>query len=823
MRLAVWLWLGLISGLISTPLHAQDESSTLHLNVARATSGGIHVYAPEKWALLHINVSNTSPEPREVTVATYFDVEPTLQFGRRVWVPGRSVLHTTQPVLVPKVSPNAGASLNYHSLVFDSKAGSEVLMRDESAGLVNDGAVLINHNPLLTGFIDSGSTANTATEREPYELLIATRIARQLDRRVGTVSVEGLPYDEQSLEAISNLVIVGDRLLGDAAAVAAIRRWMFAGGRVWLMLDRTDPRVLEMLLGDEANCHIIDRVELNSVRIDLASDVRHQKVNQTIAHETPVELARVSVSGFEIRASVDGWPAAFGRTYGHGSLVVTTLGPRGWMFTRTKLLPPGQPTSAYEMLPETNTALGDFLLIRNPEFASTDLLKDEVVSYIGYSIPGRGLIFGFLCGFVVAIAAVGIWLKRADRLERLIWVVPVLGVLFGSSLIGIGFTNRHEILPTAASVQVVQTVSGTDDVVLQGVLATYHPEGNQAQFSATQGGRLMPNMKGMQGTTRRMIWTDIGQWHWENVPQSAGQVVVPFSQSMSQPQPVDVRMTLNQEGLVGHVFNAPEGLSDPAIVTRSGRIGVSLKPDGAITATNNDVFARDQYLAANLLDDEQGRRREVLKSLLTNPQRRDFPGQPQLMAWTPAWNTGMQLSDEYRSRGSALCIFPLHLERPATGQEFVIPTPLLPYRMVARPDGRPSSQIFDVRRYEWRESATYSNIWLQFQIPTELLPSLMQRGKVVLQVSGPIGKLELLGLQADKSVSIGTLIDPIGTVSFDVSDRSVLQPNEQGHLRLGLNIGDQSRPELTQPSDPDAKPNYWRVESLTLTLWGQAQ
>ncbi len=821
MRQAVWLVL--LSGLMATELRAQSEPSTLNLNVARATSGGIHVYAPEKWALLHINVTNTSPEPREVTVATYFDVEPTLQFGRKVWVPGRSVLHTTQPVLVPKVSPKDGASLNYHSLVFDSNAGSEVLMRDEHSGLINDGAVLINHSPLLTGFIDSGSTANTATEREPYELLIATRLARQLDRRVGTVSVEGLPYDEQSLEAISNLVIVGDRLLGDVAAVAAIRRWMFGGGRVWLMLDRTDPRVLEMLLGDEANCHVIDRVELNSVRIDLDSDVRQQKINQTIEHETPVELARVTASGFDIRASVDGWPAALARTYGHGSLVVTTLGPRGWMTLRTKALPPGQPTSAYEMLPETNGALGDFMLIRNPEFVSTNLLTDEVVSYIGYSIPSRGLIFGFLGGFVVAIGAVGLWLKRIDRIERLLWVVPILGALFGSSLIGIGFTNRHEIAPTSATVQVVQTVSGTDDVVLQGALATYHPEGSNAQFSATQGGRLMPSMKGLQGTTRRMIWTDMGQWHWENVPQTAGQVVVPFSQSVAQPQPVDVRMTLNQQGLVGHVFNAPAGLSDPAIVTRSGRIGVSLKSDGSITATNDQVFGRDQYIAANLLDDEQGRRREVLKNLLTNPQRRDFPDKPQLMAWTPAWDTGIKLSDEYRSRGSALCIFPLHLERPASGQEYVIPTPLLPYRMVARPDGRPSSQIFDVRRYEWRESASYSNIWLQFQIPTELLPSVMQRGIVTLQVSGPIGKLELLGLSSDKSVSVGTLIDPIGTVNFEVSDRSVLQPDDRGHLRLGLNIGDQSRPELTQPSDPDAKPNYWRVESLSLTLWGQAQ
>lgn len=822
MRRSVWLLVGLIVGWMANLSWAQSEPSTLRLTVARATAGGIHVYAPEKWGLLHINVTNSGSEPRDVTVATYFDTEPTLQYGRRLWVPALSTLHTTQPVLVPKIESDSERTLGYHSLVFDAQSSNEVLIKEEHSSLINDGAILINRSPLLTGFIGDGLGSANDQAKEPYELVVACRLARLLDRRVGTASLEGLPYDEQSLEAISNLVIVGDRLLEDAAAIAAIRRWMFGGGRVWVMLDRVDPRVLELLLGDEASCQIIDRVGLNSVQIDTSTDAKQQPMNAPVEYETPIDLLRVSVSNVEVRAKVNGWPAAFSTSYGHGSLLVTTLGARAWMTPRKIPLKPIEQSSPFEPLIEATHVTSDFFLIRNPEFVPPEMLASEVTDYIGYSIPGRGIVFGFLCGFVVAIGVVGGLLWRADRLERLGWIVPLLGLVCGASLIAIGHFNRHEISAMAATLQVVQRLPGTDDTVTHGLIGTYHPEGSQSQFAATQGGRLVPHMAGMQGITRRMMWTDLGKWHWENVPQNAGQVMVPFSQSTTLSKPIEVIATLGPEGVVGKVHGELAGMSDPVLVTRAERIGINLKSDGEFMASTANVFGPDQFLDAQLLDDEQARRRQVFKKLLSNPQRRDFPSQPFFMVWTPAWNTGLGLSDEYQTQGSALCIFPLRLERPAKGQEFVIPPPLLPFRMVSRPDGRPSSQIYDSRRSEWRESAAYSTAWLRFQAPVEVLPTTILRGRVAIQVSGPIGKLELLGLRDDKAFSIDTLIDPVGTVTFEINDLDALKLDEQGRLRLGLNVGDLNRPELTRPSDPDSKPNYWRIDSLSLTLWGQA-
>lgn len=810
---------------------AQSELKRLSLDVVRASPGGVHAYAPEKWGLLHINVSNTSPQVRNVLVATYFDVEPTLQYARRLRIPGRTTLHSSVPVLIPKLEPKAGRVLNYHSLIFDADGPSEVLVKDSNGSLIGDGALLVNFDKRITGLIENMADSPLAPNSEAYELLIGCRLSQFLDRRIGRVSYEGLPFDEQSLDALASLVITGDRLARDAAAAAAIRRWMFNGGRVWVMLDRTDPRVLELLLGDEATLHIVDQTPLSSVRIDVESDSPHPLNPQTVDHEVPVDLLRVVTTGFEVRARVNGWPAAVSRSFGHGSLLVTTLGPRAWMTSRTKP-PPAPPadlgiplhehTSAFEPLPETSDVTRDFFLIRGDELVAPDLLTNVVGDFIGYSIPSRGIIFGVLGGFVIAIMVAGVWLWRRQQLERLGWIVPVLGITGGALLIGIGHSNRHEISATAATLQVLQSVPGSDDAIAHGLLATYHPEGTLSAINATQGGRLVPGMSGLQGTTRRMVWTDLAHWHWENVPQPAGQVVVPYSVATQFPQPTKVRATLGPKGLTGQISNPPTEFSDPVLVTRAGRMGIEMQATGEFVALASNVFSRDQFLDAQLLDDEQARRRQVLQKLLRNPQRRDFPAQPVVMGWTPARNTGIDVGNEYHTVGSALSILPLQIERPADGTEFIVPAPLLPFRSVARPDGRPSSQIYDSRRNEWRESASFSTVWLRFQVPTELLPMVSRRGQVNVQLSGPIGRLELLGLNDGKQRSLGTQIDPVGTVSFEITDSAALQLAENGSLRLGLNIGDQSRPELTQPSGGDGKPNYWRIDNLSLTLWAQA-
>ena len=284
---------------------------------------------------------------------------------------------------------------------------------------------------------------------------------------------------------------------------------------------------------------------------------------------------------------------------------------------------------------------------------------------------------------------------------------------------------------------------------------------------------------------------------------------------------IEARATFTPEGLQGRVFGVPN-LTDAIVATRDGRMGVTLRDDGTFVARNENVFGREQFLAADLLADEQDRRRRTLEKLLTNKRRRDYPEQPLLLAWTDRPNTGFHFGDNLGSRGSTLIAIPLVLERPHDSQEVVIPAPWMSYRNTNAPDGTPPSAMWSYKLKEWQERAEPSSTWLRFQVPHELLPVAASRARVVIQVAGPVGRLELLGRHDGAAQTIQTFTDPVGRLVLEITDLKLLQITADGGLVLGLNAGDPSRPELTHTQgDRDTKINYWRIESLGLQLWAR--
>ena len=125
--------------------------------------------------------------------------------------------------------------------------------------------------------------------------------------------------------------------------------------------------------------------------------------------------------------------------------------------------------------------------------------------------------------------------------------------------------------------------------------------------------------------------------------------------------------------------------------------------------------------------------------------------------------------------------------------------------------------------------------WLSFMIPRELLPVTPRRARVDIKVTGPVGRIEILGIKQGTVTSLQTFMDPVGSVSIELNDPEAITVDQEGRLALGISAGDPNRPELThnlspaKPTDDqtrapiqidqNAKVNYWRIESLGLTLW----
>ncbi len=892
----VWSSVYLLAG--PELLRADDIKPEVGFGIALTGPSGVYSYVPDKWGVLHVHLVNRKQVPLELLAATYFEHEKTLQYGRRVWMPPRSRMVTWHPAKLPPQVAEGGKVFKFYSLVKDADQAGEDLIRTESGQMLHDGMLQVGDARAATGLIQDLGTPAGIEDLAIENLIETCRGEQELLRRLTLLSDPIFAPGDASLQSLDQLVVSSNRANNDAAGLTSIRRWLYGGGRLWVLLDRVDPRFLERLLGDELQCEVVDRVSLTTLHLDPTA-LAIQSGTVTEEHERPVELVRVLVSDVDVVYTTDGWPAAFWKTCGEGRLLVTTLGARGWMRPReagSPPVPPREPSRAAEELktdprvdprsgaqsgmnsfklndPMANLA-AEFWSDRKTDVLPAEVLEPLVQEYIGYAVPARWLISGLLLGFSVTLAGLGIWLWRAGRLEWLGVVGPALSIGVSLVLVLLGRQQRQAVPPTVAEVQFAQAVTGTDDVLVQGQMGLFAPDAGSATLGSHHGGWVVPDMAGMQGTTRRMIWTDLDQWEWQNLPQVAGSRNATLTQSAALSERLSAEATFGPRGLTGRLHTGGRHHPEDAIIaTNSGRIGVRLNGDGTFTAHSDQVFSEEQFLGAELLSDEQNRRRRVLRHMLEIPQpksdndddqrpaaggmsgdkgqskhkatpkRIDYPRQPQLMFWTAPWDLGLRLPGDARTLGATLVAVPLKLQRPPAGTMVSLASPLLPYAGLISRNTDAAGSMWDRRTRTWQEKDSRSTMWLKFQLPRELLPVDPVSGRLVVRVTGPMRQFDVAGGNPTQTVPLKSWIDPVGTLTLDITDPAVLTPDREGALLLQIAGGDPRPPDLTSQDDQHGGDNKdgganrdgrnnkdlsktsaagilsrWRIESLTLDL-----
>lgn len=809
----------------SAPEVAREPGATsaptatdLRFTVETNSRFGVFTYVPERWGDLQLRLENGGSESRDVLCTSYFNDQATLQFGRRVWVPPHARLGITHPILFPAADQFKDSSALIHSLVIENVGGKEVLVKSEGGQLRQQRPLLVSPTDRNTGVI-AGWTTTDAVPQDVLDHIAASRVNQSLTDKITVVSGHFLPVEESCLKYLDHLVIVENRLADDYAALAAVRRWLHAGGRLWVMLDRVDPVLLERLLGDEFQGEVVDRVGLTAVRIDKPPSLTSPdgETGETVEFDQPVAMTRMVVSGVKVWNTVDGWPAAMSRTCGEGRVLMTTLGPRAWL----KL--PTTGTGAVGTKLVVNSPMEDLaafvLAKRDPEPLPKTTLEPLVEEYVAYSVPTWTLIVGTLGVFLMLMMAAGWWFWRIDRLEHFGWSGSLLAVLFGIFLTGIGMANRYSVPDAIAGVQLAQAVSGTDDVRTYGTIAVYRSEASDARIETLQGGELWPDLTGSDGSTRRMVTTDLGAFHWDGLTQPAGLRVYADATARSYPVRIAARATLNAQGLVGTYSGQSASTTDALLATRNGRIAVNLNGENGFSAAAKDVLDVDQYLQATFLGDVQDRRRRLLQQLFASPSWKASLEQPHLLLWLDDWDHGFRFGEGLERQGETLLTIPLDLTRPPTGTEVVIPSPLLVFKTRRPPDGSLPTGFWDDARHEWHERTGPSTTWLSLQLPRVLLPLKASQARVSVKVSGPMGQIEILGVKEGNVVSLAKVADPAGTLEFDIDDPDVLAVTEEGDLTLGISCGVTS--EGASSSAPGgATASYWRIDEMAVELRG---
>ncbi len=851
MRHFVFLCLWLVACLCNLGLLRGDDadpSAVRGVEKVNFSIGGMGLYLPEKWGMIQLSLRN--PQDREVSLlaSTHFVDDPTLQYGRRLWMPAHSRMTTWHPLRMPAISEPGQDFFETQSLIISTAGETETLAMNDVGSMQFTQSLRVAPDEPVTAVIAEPMISVSESSRgalwaNSMDLLLTARYERGMSRNLSILHEHLSPAGEELLDGLDHLVISDDRIMTDAAGLGAIRRWVTGGGRLWIMADRVPPELLEALLGDEHALTVVDQVGITHARVVAAPGTSAASPFERDL-DRPAPLVRVLADNIEPVFLVEGWPAAFWKSSGNGRILVTTLGADGWLRPRQPQDPnpnavnggsfktgffPGEPL---------NKLAADFFTRRPPAALSPAVAEEQVRQMIGYTIPSRGLVLGTLLGFTGLLAASAVWLSRTGRLEWLGVATPVASVLACGLLLGAGMNAQSEIAEATTTVQYVQAVPGTDDIRMNGVAGVFtQGHGATAALSGTGGGWMLPEMSGIEGTTRRLVWTDLDRWSWENLTQKPGLRTIHTQASGRAATPVSASAGFLTGQLAGHV-SLPTGLqpSDAILATPAGRIGITLDGDGQWTA--DEELGEGQYLSANVLSDEQQRRTRILSAMLQSTPTQTVPLVPTLYVWTQPWPVGLSYYGDPTVGGSALVSIPVHWQRPPAGTEFTIPRPLLTYREVTGPDDVRPSGFFDNRAGQWVERTGRTAGWVAFDLPHALLPLETRRVDVTFKVIGSMGRLELSGFQAGAVRSLKIWDNPVGTLTFSMENGSLMPIDPSGRLMFRVEAGvANTAPEFeplpearehapaTLPDDaalpqkPEVNPlTYWQFEEISARI-----
>lgn len=595
-RLAVLVALALASG----PAAAQDARP---LTVTGLGPGGLRATVTEAFGALEVSVTNPNPEGRAARVTAFYADRPEVRYARDLWVPGGARVSAWLSVgPVPPRGASAAAQSNVTRelkfVLYDRTDGTDRVVLPTTDERERDRVVLYRkrdpRDPVVALVADLTPGVPGEVDPEvPPEVLTLVRVPRAaagLNELVGTASEGPLPTAPEALAGIDVLVIAGDRLARDPPALAAIRRWLEAGGRVWVLLDRTHPDTVAPLFGDAPGPTVVGRVGLTSLGLHGPGE----RALQRREFEVPVPHARTVLAPADrVLVLNDGWPAAFVRRVGRGKVLFTALGAAAWWVPRGP-----NDRSPFQFVPDfprhgpqAIILAGELYPSPEPDPFPPEALAPLLLDDIGYAVPGRGTAAGVFAAFVLALAGAFAALRRSRRPGLAAWLVPLAALGACGAFVALGAGARRGIPAAAGVAALVEPVPGRDVSVATGVYALYTPESGPAELGTAAGSLLGLDADGLDGLVRTRAETDPGVWRWEGLQLPAGARVGSFRAELPTGRVAAVAR-FTPDGVAGKLdLGALRGAADPLFSPQSrDPLAVRLAADGTFELNTADAL-----------------------------------------------------------------------------------------------------------------------------------------------------------------------------------------------------------------------------------------
>lgn len=829
------LWLEIVASAASPAQDAPPTASDVVCHVGGPD--GARRYRQGRWGLVEVLAINRTDRVAEAESVTWFVDDPALQFSRRVVVPARAMLRTTSPLRIPELPNTAARYVDFVSQQI-LPAPSDRARKSPQELRMGSHPLLLDTEASAVGLIGDVELLNPTAERKPYhtvysdwppepdelvyEMVVAAKCELGMSRSVSIFDAKNLPPDPAVLDVLDALVLSSDRLASDVGGVSAVRDWVLAGGRLWILLSEVQPETVVALLGDAFTTAVVDRVKLTHLRwLDAQLDPALQTPVE-MELEQPAELVRVIPEGVTLMYTVNDWPAAFWQRVGAGRVYFTTLSAEAWIRPGTSPSRPPANRQAVASFHPTGP-FADFAQSCFDRRFALDVDPLELQSYlsqqIGYRILSAASVSTLLGSFFVASLLAGCWLHRQGRPEHLLWVLPLFAAIMGLTLVTVAIATRKSVPPTVATVARVTFEPGVSAAHSWGLVSIYNSEASRTTMGAGRGGRFFPDMTAIRDDKRRIVWRDDGDWHWRQLELPAGVRTAPFERPVSLDAAPDCRARFGPDGLEGTLGPHPfAALGDAVLAAPHGpRMAVTIRDGAAWTARARDVLSASEYSVEAWRGGAQVRRMAVYDRMFAQPSATDQALAPVLYAWSDRGETGFEFTQP-RTFYSTLLSTRVRLERSPVGTQVLIPAPFLPYRSVPDPDGRLSS-AYSNTTHRWEESKYSVTSWLRFQVPPQVLPLQVQRATVTLTIRAPSRSVQVLGVDSGKSVELWRLSRPIGTYSIVVDRPDLLKLDPAGGLVIVVRVGGD---ESAHAADPLWE-ELWKMEALHLEVAGTVQ
>ncbi len=759
------IWLVVLLGWTAPALGVQMQNSGMT---------GTRIYRDGAWAQLGCTLSNDSDHDDSGLVVLNLRGMNQAQFAAEPWIPAKAQRQVRFAFYM-----TADAAEDQRSW----PARTQLIERTATGERQAD----VNEMLLLL-YKDAVSSVTIVDNKDDARAGAARRIVRALraqDTKLSPattgLSQDDAPEQAAGWDAVDTLLIAADPITLEPAQIEALRHWLLKGGRLWIMLDMTPPKLGEALLGEAWKLTVLDTIELTQLDIDTS------RRSETLQFDYPVHLTRVVADDWEVTHTVRGYPAVLRKQVGRGEVLLTTLEARAWVSEDKE----GQPVAGNSL-----KALRWWLQPsphRQRQQQQISAFEPMVSQQIGYRVLGLGPVAGVLGLYLLAMVAVGCYLMRQDRLQWLSITGIALAMITAALLVVLGWSRQSQCPTTLAVAQIAHYAADVPCVTLDDRLSIYrapHQQHRDDLLLRGTGGLAWPSLAAQGGQIMRFMQDENDHWAMHQLQLPTGAVSnVSLAQGQPLSQAVYASIGWDSQGrmhgrIVGPVADT---LEDAMLSSHDGRAAVHFEEPGSFV--EDGPLRDEQFMQSTVLTQKQQARLQVYRNLFADAK---FLETPRLLGWSEALSSGLELGEGVATDSDALLTLPIRYQRPGQpGSLIHLPFPLLSMSMLRHVEGVQSASLFAEESRKFVDTVQQSGeVVMRFDVPPALLPLQLQKLEVYADITALGRQVDLVVYRGNQLAAVRSIDNPNQSYTFTLEADDLPTLAADGWFGLGLRVKD---------------------------------